>query len=380
MQSCTNRHDAVFQDSTSPSKRQGGPGITATLIPELLRQCFVHLPREDLSNTSLVHRAWLSPSRDVYWDTLLLTLRDDSAELLVKVLGERTTVPRKIKGLTIDESEDFEDRDEKETLAWQHAVVKIMGLEEESGTGTLIVQWLKIEREDDATPWMLDQPNVNFLGVGDFVLAKAVERRDEDDEKESSGLAASAHVEAQPLNGAVHLDRVRHLNIFCGPESLAWTHLVPCLAKGSLTELKTLVYDSCDNGVIAKLVGAAAPNLLSLAISPEHPGININMSSARSLVNLSIQTGSHPHNEHVLAAAVAAVSSAPASVEHVFLGIGPDTLEPAEQPDGANALWASIDAALASMPKLRRVVGVMLIIGQEACNEMFPILWPMLCS
>ncbi|KAG7103432.1 hypothetical protein HYQ44_017520 [Verticillium longisporum] len=361
MQSCTNRHDAVFQDSTSPSKRQGGPGITATLIPELLRQCFVHLPREDLSNTSLVHRAWLSPSRDVYWDTLLLTLRDDSAELLVKVL-------------------DFEDRDEKETLAWQHAVVKIMGLEEESGTGTLIVQWLKIEREDDATPWMLDQPNVNFLGVGDFVLAKAVERRDEDDEKESSGLAASAHVEAQPLNGAVHLDRVRHLNIFCGPESLAWTHLVPCLAKGSLTELKTLVYDSCDNGVIAKLVGAAAPNLLSLAISPEHPGININMSSARSLVNLSIQTGSHPHNEHVLAAAVAAVSSAPASVEHVFLGIGPDTLEPAEQPDGANALWASIDAALASMPKLRRVVGVMLIIGQEACNEMFPILWPMLCS
>ncbi|RNJ59812.1 hypothetical protein D7B24_001050 [Verticillium nonalfalfae] len=207
----------------------------AALIPELLRQCFVHLPREDLSKTSLVHRAWLSPSRDIYWSTLPLTLRDDSAELLVKVLGERTSIPRKIKGITIDESEDFED------------------------------------------------------------------------------------------------------------------------PKGSLTELKTLVFDSGDNEIIAKLVGAAAPNLLSLAISPKLPGININMSSARSLVNLSIQTGYHPHNEHVLAAAATAISSAPASVEHVFLGIGPDTLEPAEQPDGANALWASIDAALAIMLKLRRV-------------------------
>ncbi|KAF6814676.1 hypothetical protein CSOJ01_03899 [Colletotrichum sojae] len=82
----------------------------ATTPPELLLQCLGHLGEADLLTASLVCRDCLGPCRDYYWGgRLWLNPMSTYASPLAAVMGEDTTVPRKIQVLIMGETKQFQD-------------------------------------------------------------------------------------------------------------------------------------------------------------------------------------------------------------------------------------------------------------------------------
>lgn len=282
-----------------------------TLAPELLGQCLGNLSREDLARASLVCRGWLEPSRDHYWSSTGVNIMDESAGLLAPVLAEGTMVPRKIKGIQIDESDDFQYREAEDTATWQTNLSSIMGhfsavseltvgcldlsqfsaerrtqiLRPGQVQKVLIIQWLKVEHEREAASFVLNQPNINFLGIGAIVLAQNEKKKDDKDENEENHKdengkmnendSASIVSPPSPPDYVVRLNKLRHLVLFSGTGGLVWSHIVPSLAKGMLMELKTLIANCHDRDAFAKLIGAAAPALRSLAVSFNGPGMSL---------------------------------------------------------------------------------------------------------
>ncbi|KAM0332445.1 hypothetical protein ACHAQA_002726 [Verticillium albo-atrum] len=369
-----------------------------TLAPELLHQCLGHLSQEDLAHTNLVCRKWLASSREHFWGNVRLTLDDENASLLAPLLGEGTAVPRKIKDICIDESDYIDDRSEDDTAKWQANVIKIMRhfstvsaltircldlspfpVDQRSQVlladqiyETIVIQWLKVGSAQEAASFILNQPNITFLGIGFVVLAQNDEDEDEQDgdEDENKNENNSASIVApEPLpEQTIRLDRLRHLCLFSGSKGVAWSHLVPSLANGNYTQLRTIIAECFARDGFAKLINAASPALRSLAMDMNGPGVDMDVAKVRSLTNLSIEMAKYPGKEHVLADAVVTISSAPPSVEHIFFSIGPPMLEPERQLDSAPAQWAILNASLAKMPQLRRITVVMVL---DSCISMF---------
>ncbi|KAK1984926.1 hypothetical protein LZ30DRAFT_406404 [Colletotrichum cereale] len=242
----------------------------------------------------------------------------------------------------------------------------------------LVVQWLKVEHADEATSFILNQPNIDFLGIGGIYLSKRdkgkdtkdgdVEKSEDENEKKDEHDPAAIVVPTTSPEHVVRLDKLRHLCLFSGSGGLAWSHVVPSLAKGSLTELKTLIVECHDRDAFAKLIAAAAPALRSVAVSFQGPGIDIDLSKARSLSNLATTLALYPDKEHILADTIATVSSAPPSLANLFVSIGPSTIQAEKEPDSAPSQWAAFDALLAGLPRLRRIVVVVVF---DPCISMF---------
>ncbi|KAI8252047.1 hypothetical protein K4K53_011471 [Colletotrichum sp. SAR 10_77] len=113
-----------------------------------------------------------------------------------------------------------------------------------------------------------------------------------------------------------------------------------------------------------------AGTLRSLAISFDDPDI-LTLPKMPLLINLSICIDSEPHNQESsgVASALVTISSAPATLEHIFLHITPSTVKPEVAEE---AQWKALDAKMAGMPRLRRITAIITMSGYLARTLMCP--------
>lgn len=187
----------------------------------------------------------------------------------------------------------------------------------------------------------------------------------------------------------VRLGKLRHLCLNSGPQGITWSHIVPLLTGAKLVNLQTLIFDCHDGGALGKLFSPIAPALRSLALqfncpgesfqlplsllgripwdtansTLPTPGAHMDISDAPSLTNLAFSLANYPEKEYALADTVTTISSAPPSVEHVFLNIGKETINTENHPaESAVSQWEALDVALARLPKLKRITIVVVLI------------------
>ncbi|KAF6816172.1 hypothetical protein CMUS01_12314 [Colletotrichum musicola] len=416
----------------------------ATIPPELLLQCLGHLGEADLLTASLVCRDWLGPCRDYYWGgRLWLNPMNKDANSLAALMGETTTVPRKIQVLVMDETKQFKDGYANQTASWQAHMLKIMShfstvyyisigglnlnrfpveirrhiLPPAQVNGVLEILSLKVEHPEEATPFILNQPYAKFLTLGHIALASETdedergktihdgegndqERKPADQEtKNASSDISPSTFRTGPV---VRLGKLRHLCLNSGPQGITWSHIVPLLASGQLVDLQTLIVDCHDGEALGKLFRPIAPALRSLAIQfncpgessqlplsllgriPEYtanstlpnPGAHMDISDARSLTKLAFSLANYPEKEYALADTLTTISSAPPSVEHVFLNLGKETINTENHPaQSAVSQWEALDVALARLPKLKRITIVVVFIHRVFIDRASMIAW-----
>ncbi|KAK7913948.1 hypothetical protein PG985_011651 [Apiospora marii] len=330
-----------------------------SLALELLRQILDHVSTKDQGNTALVCRAWLAPSREAYWSSITLCLEGYAPEKLVDCLKSgRTSIPRHVHGIMIDESEDVEDRDEEETREWQEGVVAIMVhfqtvssmtvryldltkfppalqgqiLRPGMVTATLVAGHIRAARPSMLVPFLMGNAKLKFLGLGSFKFTASEGEADDISEGKDTSLAASSQFRMVQLG---------HFVVF-GQSVGTWSVLMPLVLRQPFIEgLKTLVLESV-----------------------------FDLSHLQSLRNLSLNISSYAAYEPVLANLVQTVCSAPAtSLEYIFINTGPAVVDKDKQRDSAPPLWEALDAHLSRQcPGLRGIVFLQLLDG---CLGMF---------
>ncbi|KAF6818792.1 hypothetical protein CPLU01_13231 [Colletotrichum plurivorum] len=328
----------------------------ATIPPELLLQCLGHLGEADLLTASLVCRDWLGPCRDYYWGgRLWLNPMSRYASTLAAVMGEDTTVPRKIQVLIMAETKQFQDGYAKQTAVWQAHMLKIMNHFSTPYAKFLTLGHIALASETDedgSGKTTHEQEN----GDGNDQERKLA---DQETENSSSEISPST-LRTGPV---VRLGKLRHLCLNSGPQGITWSHIVPLLTDAKLVNLQTLIVDCHDGGALGKLFSPIAPALRSLALQFNCPGAHMDISDAPSLTNLAFSLANYPEKEYALADTVTTISSAPPIVEHVFLNIGKETINTENHPaESAVSQWEALDAALARLPKLKRITIVVVLI------------------
>ncbi|RYP53685.1 hypothetical protein DL769_010472 [Monosporascus sp. CRB-8-3] len=342
------------------------------LAPELLRQILSHLGEGDYSRASLVCRDWLLPCRELYWGHINLYLGGHVPEKFPPVLrNKNTTIPRHLGGIVIDESDEIDDRDEKEAVAWYEGVsavldhfnsissvtIRYLDLKEfqERVRGkilrpgivkeTLVIQRLIADKPSDVVPFILGSPSLKFLGLGEVSFS------DENTE--------AAHVEQYTVE-PIKLAGLGHLAIF-GESKGTWSELVPRLMQQApLESLKTLVVACQDNKVVAGLIKKAELSLRSLALGFKSEGSVFDLANAKLLQNLSIDLTSYPKTEILLSDLVQTVSSV-SKLERIFINCGPSTVKPTVDNENDRRLWGALDLRLSQLPGLEKVTFTMVI-------------------
>ncbi|KAI8180280.1 hypothetical protein K4K51_002787 [Colletotrichum sp. SAR 10_75] len=348
---------------------------------EVLYHCLSHLPNSDLPAASLVCRSWLSPSREIYWSHLEVKLTDLTAKKLALILERGTTIPQNVRALCVDDpSNTFIDIKTKQS--WKDNLIAIMDhfkrtselvfecaelcahsesqwqelLQAAQPQTSLIVKWLRVETSIHAMQIVLDQPHISFLGLG---LVVVVERVMPWEEKKQADEIKKTEKEIAAIT--VRLGNLRHICLYSPegpPFDKVWSHIVPALSRAQLPKLETLVAESpCDtNKELCQLINTTAATLRSLAISFDDPDI-LTLPKMPLLINLSICIDSEPHNQESsgVASALVTISSAPATLEHIFLHITPSTVKPEVAEE---AQWKALDAKMAGMPRLRRITAI----------------------
>ncbi|EQB53200.1 hypothetical protein CGLO_07102 [Colletotrichum gloeosporioides Cg-14] len=207
---------------------------------------------------------------------------------------------------------------------------------------SLIVKWLRVESSSHAMQIVLDQPYISFLGLG---LVLVEERIMPWEKKEQADAVEKAEEEIAAFN--VRLGNLRQMCLYSPegpPFDRVWSHIVPALSRAQLPKLETLVAESpCDtNKELCQLINTTAATLRSLAISFDDPEILI-LPKMPLLINLSICIDSELHDleKGGVASALVTMSSAPATLEHIFLHIAPSTVRPEVDEE---AQWEALDA------------------------------------
>ncbi|KAH8901263.1 hypothetical protein GQ53DRAFT_800779 [Thozetella sp. PMI_491] len=278
------------------------------LAPELLRQCLSYLGFDDFSRTSLVCRDWLAPSREILWSRISLNLDGEIPGSLATLLNEKTSIPRRIQGIAIDESESIHDRSEEETTTWYDGLSTV--LRHFESIANLTIQYL------DLTKMPRDQMARLF----------------------------------QP-------DAVSH--------SLVIQHLIVARAEDATSLImanRNLQFLGLGNIIIKAENKSSASSVRSLALGFMSEGSALDLHNANALTNLSIDMSSYPRVESLLSDLVQTVTSTPAP-KRVFINCGPGMVKSDNQQGSATTLWNTLDSYLSNLPDLERVVCTMVIEG-----------------
>ncbi|KAL3301137.1 hypothetical protein RB213_011594 [Colletotrichum asianum] len=321
--------------------------------PELLEHCFSFLPTPSLPAAGHVCRSWWSPAREVQWRRRRIHLTAQTAEKLAVLLGPGTTIPQIVEAICVDEPINDEA-----IQAFRENVITIMNhfhtrsdlvldnfglcnlsesqqqefLRQARPRRSLIVKWLITNDLSRAMEIVLDQPDISFLGVGLVsveepvvndgaeILRRWKEHKVENTENEIASIAVRLgnlralclySAEGPPLDGTHWVVRK------------VWSHIVPALSRAKLPMLEILVAESPQGTreKLERLLRATAATLQSLAASFDDPG-NLILPEMPCLKNLSINLrppGRGNLGNTGVASALATISSAPATLEHIFL-------------------------------------------------------------
>ncbi|KAF6814675.1 hypothetical protein CSOJ01_03898 [Colletotrichum sojae] len=250
--------------------------------------------------------------------------------------------------------------------------------------GVLTIRSLKVEHPEEATSFILNQPYTKFLSLRHIALASETdedgtgktthEQENEEDndqerkpaDQETENASSDISPSTFRTEPVVRLGKLRHLCLNSGPQGITWSHIVPLLADEQLVNLQTLIVDCHDGEVLGKLFSPIAPALRSLAIQFNCPGAHMDISDARSLTNLAFSLANYSEKEYALADTVSTISSAPPSVEHVFLNLGKEIINTKNHPAGsAVSQWEALEVALAWLPKLKRITIVVVLIYRQ---------------
>ncbi|KAF4834656.1 hypothetical protein CGCSCA4_v012921 [Colletotrichum siamense] len=351
--------------------------------PELLEHCFSYLPTSSLSAAGHVCRSWWSPVREVQWRRRRIHLTAQTAEKLAVLLGPGTTIPQIVEAICVDEPINDEA-----IQAFRENVITIMNhfharsdlvldnfglcnlsegqqqefLRQARPRRSLIVKWLMANDLSRAMRIVLDQPDISFLGVGLVsvegpvindgaeILRRWKEHKVENTENEIASIAVRLgnlralclySAEGPPLDGTHWVVRK------------VWSHIVPALSRAKLPMLETLVAESPQGTreKLERLICATAATIQSLAASFDDPG-NLVLLKMPCLRNLSINLrtpGRGNLGNTGIASALATISSAAATLEHIFLHL---TTSPQYRDIDQ---WQELDAIMAGMPCLRRI-------------------------
>ncbi|KAK2757757.1 hypothetical protein CKAH01_17004 [Colletotrichum kahawae] len=342
------------------------------LPPELLYHCFSYLPTSSLPAASHVCRSW-SPAREVHWARRRIHLTARTAEKLAVLLGPGTTVPKMVEAICVDEPANPEA-----IQAFRENVITIMShfrtpsdlvldnfglcdlpeshqqefLRRARPHRLLIAKWLKTRDLSRAMDIVLNQPEINFLGVGQVLVEEPIDDWTEITRRWKEYKVENTEKEVDAIT--VRLENLRTLCVYPaqGPPldgthwvvRKVWSHIVPALSRSQLPKLETLVAES-PNGTrekLHRLIDTTAATLRSLAVSFDDPG-NLILPKMPCLINLSINVYNN--------SALATISSAPATLEQIFLHLSfrfsASSLE--REP------WEALDAVMADMPCLRRI-------------------------
>jgi hypothetical protein len=250
-----------------------------SLAPELLHQILSNLDLQNLSNASFVCHTWLSPCRELYWSRTALVLDNWMPAKLPPLLRGKTTIPRHVGTIVVDESElgDDDDDEEKENLDWQESLLTVLSHFDTVSTmviryldltkyseqarqqmlrpglaiSTLVIQNLKATQSSDVVPFVMESSGMKFLGLGSCSFSN----------EEINTVANRS-----PSKQNIKLNRLSHFVIF-GRQEGTWTEVMPCIMEQpSLENLKTIVIVCHDNEAVARLLKTAAPSLRSLAL------------------------------------------------------------------------------------------------------------------
>lgn len=247
------------------------------LAPELLHRILSYLDLENLSNASSVSHTWLTPCRELYWSRTTLNLDSWIPPKFPSLLSEKTTIPRHVGAIIVDDTDIDDDDEDNEHRNWQQSLLAVMSHFDSISTmvircldltkyseqvkpqvlrpglaiSTLVIQNLKASRPSEVVPFVMGSSGIEFLGLGlcEFSTPKI-----------------SVVDNQSPSKQTIQLDQLGHLVIF-GESDGTWTELLPyIMEQPSLENLKTIVMVCHDNDTVSRLLNIAASSLRSLGL------------------------------------------------------------------------------------------------------------------